>query len=267
MKPLIFFLLVVLLPGLVSEAPGQEQTLPTQHGYLTIIAPAGSDVYLDEAKIAATPLQAHALPAGTYRLTLRRTRLLSWYQPDWMDTITISPGDTLVIRPEFITLYKITSTPQGARVLNGEQVLGTTPFTLKLKTGETLSLSIEQDGYFPAFIVCNEASPRIRHVVLERDLDYWQNFTRIQKEKIEYRKSMRRNAMICAGVSIAGGIASILLRQQADRYYGRYQAVLDSRRMDAYLEQTRRYDLYSGAAFALFEVSFGLGFYFFLKSE
>ncbi len=254
--------LFVLLPGV---AHGQQTSKAT--GYLSVESHEGYEVYLDGRQIGSTPLTAVAVPAGAHHLLVRRSVLLNWFQPDWADSVVVSAGDTVLVRPEFITLCKISSSPQGARVLLADSLLGNTPFVLRMHSGQRFHLSIEQDGYFPAFLVCDTNSPRRHHVVLQRDQEFWQRYLQESMQRQRYKTRTRRNAVIAAGVSISAGIASILLRQQADRYYGRYQAVLDSRKMDAYLDKTRRYDLYSGAAFALFEVSFGLGFYFFLKSQ
>ncbi len=260
--PALMLALLLLLPDFAS---GQQTSKAS--GYLSVESREGYEVFLNGRKIGTTPLTAVAVPAGAHHLLVRRSVLLNWFQPDWADSVFVSAGDTVLVRPEFITLCKISSTPQGARVLLADSLLGNTPFVLRMYGGQSFHLSIEQEGYFPAFLVCDSTSPRRHHVVLQRDQEFWQRYLHDSTQRQRYKKKTRRNAVIAAGVSISAGIASILLRQQADRYYGRYQAVLDSRKMDAYLDKTRRYDLYSGAAFALFEVSFGLGFYFFLKSQ
>ncbi|MGH7454905.1 MAG: hypothetical protein ACRENG_26345, partial [bacterium] len=76
----------------------------------------------------------------------------------------------------------------------------------------------------------------------------------------------RRIAWAATGVSLASGVAAILLKDKADHFYEQYLTTSRPPARESAYQRAVDYDRYSGIATGVFEASFAVSFYFFLKS-
>jgi hypothetical protein len=234
--------------------------------------PPNLPVLVDGQEVGFTPLRYFALPPGKHEIAVKRSRPESWLDYDWVETVTLQPGDTLELVAHFLKGYSLNSTPFGAEVYMDGALQGTTPFVLRLPEDQVANVEIRKAGYQTVQLQIGKAAaadaeaPRLYTVALKEEKAY-PVVREVEPSPWLFRMSRnRRIALAAAGVSLASGVAAILFKQKADHFYERYlTAAAPGERERAY-DRTVEYDHYSGIATAVFEVSFAVSFYYFLKS-
>jgi hypothetical protein len=232
----------------------------------------GFPVLIDGREVGFTPLQYFSLPAGEHEIAVRRSRSESWLDYDWVDTVRAMAGDTLKLAARFLRGYSLHSTPFGAEVYIDGILQGTTPLVLRLPEEEMTTVEIRKAGYQPVQVQIGKQSregaeaPRLYDVTLQEEKQYAALREYEDSRRLFRINRNRRIAWATAGVSLASGVAAILLKDKADHFYEQYlTASLPAQRERLY-DRTIEYDRYSGIATAVFEVSFAVSFYFFLKA-
>ncbi len=252
----------------LAAVMGQEAPPDTSLAVISVESEyAGQPVILDGQPIGVTPLQFHPISPGNHTLIVRRSARHSWLYLDWVQRFYAAPGDTLMFRAAFKRVYFVRSHPFGARVYRDGQYLGTTPLTFEAEDTARVRLTLEKEGYNPAVVVWEPKDDNRINVILEPINAFWISQEKAQRE-VELRRSRRRKmAWISGGISILAGTAAILFKKKADRAYAAYQKTAHPDRMQQYIAEAGKYDRYSSVTFGVFQVSFGLGFYFFLRSN
>ncbi len=263
--------MILVLWGMASwpvAALPQEAIPDTTWGLISVESGiSGLPVLLDGKRIGHTPLQFFRVAPGTYTLVVKRSPRHSWLYPDWVRKFEIDAGDTLTFRATFNRIFFVRSHPFGARVYLNGRFLGTTPLTFDAGDTVTVRLTLEKEGYSPAVVLWEPSDDNRINVILEPINDFWMDQERARRELKKRRRRQRKLAWISGGVSILAGTAAVLFKKQADRAYADYQKTANPDRMQRYLAEAEKYDRYSNITFGVFQVSFGLGFYFFLKSN
>ncbi|KAA0229656.1 PEGA domain-containing protein [candidate division KSB1 bacterium] len=234
----------------------------------------GLPVLIDDIHVGTTPLQHHLIAPGEHEFSVKREDSQSWFDADWVTQATVSAGDTLELVAEFLRGYFINSTPYGAQVWRNGRVEGTTPLVLRLPEGVSAPVEITMEGYRPRFIevggspatLIPEAVPRRYEIVLEKDLAYATTQEQENIRRGSRRSRYRRLSYIAAGASLAASVAAIYFKHEADQAYRQYQNYGDPLVREHFYDRAKRYDGYSGAAFAAFQISFACSFYGFLQS-
>lgn len=235
---------------------------------------AGLPVLIDDRQIGTTPLQHYLIAPGEHEFSVKREDSQSWLDADWVTQITVNAGDTLELVAEFLRGYLINSTPYGAQVWRNGRVEGSTPLVLRLPEGASAPVEIILEGYRPRFIevgglpatLITEAAPRRYEIVLEKDLTYSTTQEQENIRRGSRRSRYRRLSYIAAGASLAASVAAIYFKHEADQAYKQYQNYGDPLVSKHFYDRAKRYDGYSGAAFAAFQISFACSFYGFLQS-
>jgi len=232
----------------------------------------GLSVLIDGKEVGFTPLRYWPLPPGKHEIAVKRSQPESWLDFDWVETCSLQAGDTLKFVARFLKGYSLNSTPFGAEVYINRILQGTTPLVLRLPEGELANVEIRQTGYQSAQLQIGKTSEsgqpetRLYAVTLKAEQE-----TALIREVEQSRRRFhvsrnRRVAWAAAGLSLASGVAAIILKDKADRFYDQYLTTsLPAPREKAY-QSAADYDRYSGIATGVFEASFAVSFYFFLKS-
>ena len=269
-------LLAILIAASTASLHAQESHPETSaQAFLTISCThAGLPVLIDGVVVGSTPLLNYPVVAGEHALAVRCMPFGSWMDSDWVDTVTVAAGDTVELEARFLIGYTISSSPYGAQVWVDGRIVGTTPFVLRLPEGKIAQVELSMSGYRPAYLTVGIASPlaavrgskRRYEVVLQEDFNY---AVLQERESLQHRNRLRRYrrlTYISAGISLAAGVAAVLFKHEADATYNRYLVVGDPIKRERAFDRALQYDRYSGAAFAVFQISFAFSVYSFLKA-
>ncbi|MDZ7267989.1 MAG: hypothetical protein ONB48_10195 [candidate division KSB1 bacterium] len=259
----------------VANLPAQLAGADSTHALVSILSRhAGLPVFLDDIQIGVTPLHHYRVAAGEHEFGVRRSDSSSWLASDWIQRVTLAAGDTVTLVAEFYRSYFITSTPYGAEVWREHKLEGTTPLVLRLPEQARTTVEVVMPGYYPRVLElapppgeAGLAEP-VRHfeLVLEKDPAFASRHEQASHARERRRVRYLGLTYLAAGASLAVGVAAIYFKHEADQAYRQYQSYGDPVLRESYYARARRYDRYSGAAFASFQISFALSFYGFLQS-
>jgi hypothetical protein len=250
-----------------------QETDSTGHAVISVEArQLGLPVLIDGREVGFTPLRYFSLLPGKHEIAVKQSRPESWLDSDWVETVTLQVGDTLNLVARFLKGYSLNSTPFGAEVYSDGIFQGTTPLVLHLPEGQVAHVEIRRAGYQSAeleigkVIEGDKEGLRLVAVILKEEKTYAAVREGEQSRWLFRVSRNRRIAWVAAGLSLASGVAAILLKQKADDLYEQYLTASVPTEMERLYDRTADYDRYSGIATAVFEASFAVSFYFFLKS-
>jgi len=232
---------------------------------------SGLPVFIDGKEAGFTPLQHLSVAPGKHEIAVKRLRPESWLDFDWVETCSLRAGDTLKLVARFQKGYSINSTPFGAEVCVNGVLQGTTPLVLRLLEGETTSVEIRKIGHRSEQLQIGKTPAGISETRLyAATLKPEKDLTAIHDSELSRRRlhvsRNRRISLATAGLSLASGVAAVLLKDKADHFYEQYLAASLPDKRERFYQRTENYDRYAGIATAVFEASFAVSFYFFLKS-
>lgn len=232
----------------------------------------GLSVLIAGKQVGETPLRGFPLSAGQYEIIARDARAASWLDEDWRHSVKLAPGDTAVLFARMIYGYLINSVPFGAQVWRNGGLLGATPCVLRLPENEIAQIEVRQPSYLALQVEVGRReeglSPKRRYdLVLTRDFEYAAQQQQQESARRARTGRYRKLTYLSAALSVAAGLGSVLLKREADEAYDRYLVTGDPRAREGHFNRAEKYDRYYAASFAVFEVSFALSFYSFLKSR
>jgi len=258
---IIIFSLLLLRTANAGAAPDSGQAilrLRTTHDSLR--------VFLDGTFIGRTPLTDLPIPAGCHELDVRSPQWPSFQADDFVTTFSVAAGDTFTAVGKFPTFFRINSIPYQAQVLvNGERI-GETPLMLAGQS-QGIRLRLEKTGYEPweqSFASCPDSAQLIRLKPEAAWLMQQRRAAASSRRTIEWH---RRGLFGSLLLGLVSGAATIYYRDQGNEAYSVYLGTADPLKMEHYYSRARHYDRTAGASYAMFELSFILSGYFFLKSR
>jgi hypothetical protein len=261
------FFFIVTTTAFTQDSTSAEQAV------ISVEAPQlGLPVLIDGKEIGFTPLRHWPLPPGKHEIAVKRSAPESWLDFDWTETCSLQAGDTLNLVARFSKGYSLNSTPFGAEVYVNGILQGTTPLVLRLPESEMANVEIRKTGYQSARLQIGKASeagqPETRLYAVTLQVEPETALIReVEQSRRRFQVSRnRRIALAAAGVSLASGVAAILLKDKADRFYDQYLTTIQPTPREKAYQRAVDYDRYSGIATGVFEASFAVSFYFFLKS-
>ncbi|MCI0696819.1 PEGA domain-containing protein [candidate division KSB1 bacterium] len=250
-----------------------RQTELPRYAVISVEAPQlGLPVLIDGKEVGFTPLHHWPLPPGKHEIAVKRSSPESWLDFDWTETCSLQAGDTLNLVARFSKGYSLNSTPFGAEVYVNGILQGTTPLVLRLPEGEVANVEIRKIGYQSAQLQVGKTSEtgqletRLYAVTLKAEKEIALIREVEQSRRRFHTSKNRRIAWAAAGVSLASGVAAILLKDKADHFYQQYLTAGRPAARESAYQRAVDYDRYSGIATGVFEASFAVSFYFFLKS-
>jgi len=268
-------LAVVMIALSFAQLPAQSAKADSALGFVSILCRhPGLPVFLDEAQIGVTPMRHFAVPAGEHEFGVRRSDSSSWLDSDWVQRVTVSAGDTLELTAEFYRSFLINSSPYGAQVWRDQKLEGTTPLVLRLPEQASALVEVVMEGYHRRVLELGPqagetslaVSVRRFDLVLEKDLVLASQLEQELHARDRRRSRYRRMTYLAAGLGLAASVAAIYFKHEADQAYRQYQSFGEPAVRESHYARARRYDRYSGAAFATFQVSFAFSFYGLLQS-
>ena len=268
MNARIYFNTLIVAMLLCLAASGSAQEAEVEIAALSVTSkPAGYRVYLDGEFIGFSPLQNFVILPGEHTVVIRPHALPSWVIPDWQQVIQAAPGDTLRLAARFKRAFLIQSVPFPAHAYLNGKLLGDTPLYVALDCDEKATVTLKKDGYLDAYALCDPSGNTRIDVTLQSVATFWKK-QKIKDQDISlHKRKYRRYTFISAAASVVAGVTTVLFRKEADRAYQNYLQATDPQQMDRYFSDAQRYDTYSSVAFGLFQASFAVGFYFFLRSS
>ncbi|MCG3118895.1 MAG: hypothetical protein ALAOOOJD_01180 [bacterium] len=258
---------------LARATPAQPQTAPmSRQAVISVESPQpGLPILIDGNEFGFTPLQNFSLPPGKHEIAVKRSQPESWLDFDWVEICSLAAGDTVNFVAKFQRGYSLNSTPFDAEVYVAGVLQGTTPLVLRLPEDEIAPVEIRKSGYQSEFLQIGKtnagrAETRLYAVTLkpEQNLVATREFEKAQRSFQVHRQ--RRLSLAAAGLSLASGITAILLKDKADHWYDQYLTASVPEQRERFYHRTEDYDRCAGIATAVFEASFAVSFYYFLKS-
>lgn len=268
-----YLVCVYSLVVLVRATPAQPQTAPmSRQAVISVESPQpGLPILIDGNEFGFTPLQNFSLPPGKHEIAVKRSQPESWLDFDWVEICSLAAGDTVNFVAKFQQGYSLNSTPFDAEVYVAGVLQGTTPLVLRLPEGEVAYVEIRKPGYQSERLQIGKTNDSLTETRLyaidlkpEQDLSAARE---IEKSRQSFRvHRQRRLSLAAAGLSLASGITAILLKDHADHFYEQYLTASRPDQRERFYQRTKDYDGYAGMATAVFEASFAVSFYYFLKS-
>jgi len=185
------------------------------------------------------------LVPGKYEIKVRSDSR-RWGVQTYIDTVEISSNvENISLDYDFYKEIVIDSEPQDAYLFNRDSLVGNTPVILY---GLEDTLTLRKPEYESKLIMPGENNnSKIR-------LD----FTGSRRE-FSFTESPWFKVLI--GSAVALGATAAYFKLKADSRFEEYENTGDP----SLLDQTEKYDLYSGISFAALQINFGILIYFFLS--
>lgn len=128
-------------------------------------------------------------------------------------------------------------------------------------------IRLEKEGYESWEQVVSDRTESIETITLQPRSLYQQHREESQQRNVNKIKWYRRGLYGSILLGAISGIATIHYRGKGNDAYAAYLETANPRRMDHFYDRARHYDRIAGWNYAVFEVSFILSGYFFLKSR
>lgn len=260
----ILLFLVLCLSPILHPVFGQTYD---SFGYLKFQTDSSKiEIKINKKSIGFTPLPVIALKPGDYTVSAIHPNPYQWGNLDWQDSIQIIAQDTVVIQPEFKTLFSIRTNPFGAQVFLNDEFKGNTPLSILLNSYNNFQLLVKKQG----FIDYRVDQQQIKSNFL--NLNLVQNHSQLDLNESEQHKHLkakhRYRAMTYSlwGVSILTGLSTVYFKDQADDKYNQYLSAGSLNEMNKYYNEAKKYDRYTYISTGVLQGFFVLSFYFLLKS-
>ncbi len=214
-------------------------------GYLTVQSENEHvSVYCDTAFLGTAPLVRIPVETGTRVFRFTRSEGKRWYSTAIAETIVVRDGEEIARQIKFPLVRHITSVPDGASVMVGDSVIGSTPMFLESSSLEGM-ITVLREGYESATLPVHDDV----HVVLIRH-EIGSGFE-ISPYLVSDEGNNHTSLYLTAGATVLTGAAAAFFKIQADSYYSDYRRTGNSSDLD----NVRKYDLYSGISLAASQIS------------
>jgi hypothetical protein len=242
-------LLAALLLLFCTTVTGKAQDIEPRESFYTRIEsePSGAEVWSGDSLIGRTPL----------RVALRNAVGLVLYYPG-----KLSPGASRIELEEeplpehlgvmllrFPRSLRIRTIPGGAAVFLGDSLAGRTPVVLPR---DTAVVHIHQPGYRSIALRTSGYSDDFVILHLEAIGEGRAPEVAIRGDELRLPPA---DILIPAGLTLAAGVAAVMLKQYADARYDEYLAT----RSGMLLSEAKKYDIYAGLSLAAMQL--GLGYF------
>lgn len=201
--------------------------------HLTILStPGGAVIKINGQYLGRTPIYNYCIDIGSHLLLGLNPDRTHWAAMDWLQTISVSPGDSLNFAIDF---QKLKDDPgsdglawQSEAGIESARPGGTRPQQALWQPGDSRAAASTGSGS---------------------------------------AKSWKKIALVSSiAVAVLSGLASVHYRDQANTFYASYQKAGNPALMDQYFDKTRYYDRVSGLCYGIFQVSFVTTLYLYLSS-
>ena len=233
------FILSFLTANLVS---GQDVQPNRTHMISIDSDPRGAEVYRGDSLVGTTPAQLTA--PGPDTLILFHPARDAWNAQRRIVAGPFLASEEGIMYVRFDRGFTISSSPSRSAVLLGDSILGHTPLTVRPPT-LPITLHVRKPGFASSTVMLTNDGPDTVTALLQPD----GNVQRGARSSTGFNAA---TIALPAGIGLVSGAVAIIFKQQADRKYDDYLAHNDA----SALSDARRYDLYSGIALFILELSF-----------
>lgn len=245
-RPLWSIVLFTACIGCTLQLAAQDIDPPVFNRIDVVSEPRGAEVYLGDSLLGRTPLRIKTGNAKQVRLYYPSRR--SWNAQEGRLILPLPEAGKGVAMVRFEKHVQLRSLPHGARVLRGDSLLGVTPLMISADAG---SLRIEALGY-EGVDWDPVSTTRSEFLVVLRSVPDLQPPPQVRIQNRVLRLPAA-DILTAGAVSLAAGIAAVILKQDADGYYDDYLLSGDA----SLLSQTKKYDIYAGISLALMQMGLG----------
>lgn len=238
-----------------------------ESGWLRLVpSQEPGEFWVDSVKYDLNENLVWDLPSGSHRIRVVPKRTEDWMVRSFEKAIVIQPGDTLEVSAQFPEYTMVNSRPFGADVFLGGKILGKTPSLVSRQRAGDMPVRLFKTGFQDTLIrISDYAGPSI-----------WVNLTPDRQEQqarqmmiTSFENKNRRDhrfAVLTLGVSVASGVAALLLKDKANRTFDQYLKTGSADEMNRLFNRTEKYDRLSAAAFIVFEANLVASSYLFIRS-
>ncbi len=260
----ILFWLIICLSPTLSTLDGQTHD---SFGYLKIQTDSNRiEIRLNNTSIGYTPLPIIPLQPGDYIVSAVHPHSYQWGNLDWQDSIQVIANDTILIQPEFKTLFSILTDPFGAAVFLNDEFKGTTPLSILLNSHKNFQLLIKKDGFKDYPVELKQIENNFLNVNLVQNKDQLGLNEFEQQQHRKAKHIYRAVTYSLWGLSILTGLSTVYLKDQADDKYQQYLVAGSLSEMNKYYNEVKKYDRYTYISVGVLQGFFVLSFYFLIKS-
>ncbi|MFQ5823119.1 MAG: PEGA domain-containing protein [bacterium] len=222
-------------------------------------------VQIDNKFVGFTPLDVIELSPGLHKVYVTNPNRINWLDQDWYADVRISTRDTLRIQVIFKKSYSINSQPYGATVFFENRKFGETPIFFNLNEYEVGIITLTKFGYKDTSFTIGQSELRFFNITLKpqkKALDLSQLSSKFGLSKKPQSKLYLYSTM---GLSLISGALALYFRNKGNSSYNHYLETGDVELMNKYLNDAKRFDKFAAVSFGVFQVSFVVSFYLFLK--
>lgn len=243
MKTLIYIPLLLLF-----SAGLKSQDIPPRTSHIVRVEsqPEGAEIYQGDTLLGTTPLKVDGRFLG---------RMTAYYpgRNIWNATVRSLPESAPsylegVLFLEFPDRYYVRTVPSDAAVYRHGQLIGRTPLSISVDS-DMDSLRISKPGYEQQYLGLQGLESQQFNIILI-PLPNFEISEEVRSSEPAFRLPATR-ILLAGSVGLTAGITAVLLKEQADRHYNLYS----EQGKQSSLDTSRRYDLFSGIALAILELS------------
>ncbi|KAB2878520.1 PEGA domain-containing protein [bacterium] len=261
-------LLILALGNCVSVVAQGE------YGYLTL----SSHVHFETIMIddsSYTRSDKIALQAGTHVVVVQNPDRTSFQALDFTKTITIRPGENEKVVVYFDMLAEINSVPNGASVSYDSELLGVTPFYLRLREYKERTLHFKKPGYedFLATVSDSTINNNYLFISLNPNLKNRSN-NQNQFVNLEWQErgphKYKSAIWISNALGVVFGASAAYYKKKGDDTFEKAKIARrlgDTDAQKRHLAKTRKYDRYAVIGFIGMQTNVAALVYFLLKSR
>jgi len=236
-------------------------------GYLQFLAKDSlGTVFIDTMRVKLPANSIQPVSVGKHVVRIESPDRCNWYVRDFIDTVSISSGDTLCLSVVFPRFILLNSQPYGAEVFYGDKSIGYTPLLVSAEMLRAGNLRLRKAGYLPTVVTVPDFSSPGFWVSLQKDERFNQTQMKLQVQLQKQRKRLRFWTYTSFSVTLLSGISALLTKKQADHYYSLYLQCTNPNAMQHYYHRTKTFDRYAGTFYVLFELSFITSIYLLMKN-
>jgi len=256
--------LVLCLSPILHPVFGQTYD---SFGYLKIQTDSSKiEIKINNKSIGFTPLPVIALIPGDYTVSAIHPNPYQWGNLDWQDSIHVIANDTILIQPEFRTLFSVRTNPFGAQVFLNNEFQGNTPLSILLNSHKNYQLLVKKDGFKNYSIDLKQINNNFLNADLVQNKDQLDLNEFVQHKHRKAKHRYRAITYSLWGLSVLTGLSTVYLKDQADDKYKQYLIAGSLNDMNKYYNEVKKYDRYTYISVGVLQGFFVLSFYFLMKS-
>ncbi len=230
----IYLFFIFLASNLAAQNCGSDYLFENQsHGFIIV-----------DGKLLGRDSVRITLSKGTHIIAIKKN-IYEWDGNTILDTITVKGcNQPRRVRYNLPGISYINSNPQDAAVYNFKKLIGYTP---ALISKNLIDISLKKKNFFPKQI--DSLSPVVNVKLIPEEF---------HQNKEEFTQTPWFKVLL---LSAAGfGATAAYFKLKADKRFDKYKETKES----VFLNQTDKFDLYSGIALSALEINIGVLIYYFL---